>query len=267
MSAYRPSLDFKHVNQHDAGMWILGSLALVVLGAGSLQGQVAVAGRSSQATIVGMVTDSTGRPLAGAQIRLVADDSVLSLARSDEDGRFMAVGNVRRRSRLQVQRLGYRARDLELFFPRDSTRPLLIQLESVGRHAEGAPGGEPTGDDGSLREFHDRRQSNSLGHYFTRDEIVRRQPQFLSEVLRSVPGVTVSPSRTGGFVLRMRGCRYAPIVWVDRHRLAGTELDDIARVDDVAALEVYSGPTGVPPQYLDRSNVGCGTILVWTRVQ
>lgn len=248
-------------------MRIPGPFALVILGAGSLLGQVPVADRPPQATVAGTVTDMAGRPLSGVEVRLVASDAQVRVTRTDEEGRFMTAGKILGRCWLQLQRVGYKAHNVELFFPRDSTRPLLIQLESVERGSDGVPGAGNPDADGTLKEFQERRQTNSLGHYFTRDEIVRRQPQYLSEVLRSVPGVILSSSRTGGFVLRMRGCRYAPVVWVDRIRVAGTELDDIARADDVAALEVYTGPAGVPPQYFDRSNVGCGTILVWMRVQ
>jgi hypothetical protein len=156
---------------------------------------------------------------------------------------------------------------VELFFPRDSARALLILLEPAPQDLAAMEVRDSSLPEGLLKGFMDRRQSNALGHYFTREEILARQPQFLSELLRTVPGVTIAQSRVGGFRIRMRGCRYAPLVWVDGSRLPGLELDEIARTDDVAALEVYTTPAGVPAQYLDRSNVGCGTILVWTRLQ
>lgn len=117
----------------------------------------------------------------------------------------------------------------------------------------------------ALREFNERRRSNSLGYFYTRVEIMQRRSRFLSEALRSVPGLTISTSRTGpGFVIRARGCRYAPVLWVDRGRVGDTEVDELVRIDEVAAVEVYTSPAGVPAQYTDRSNVGCGTIIVWT---
>ena len=194
----------------------------------------------------------------------MADSTEISLAQTDQEGRFVAVGSIQGRSWLHVRHFGFQTRDVELFFPRDSTRLLLILLELAAPDVAGMEGRDSSGDEGLLKAFHERRQSNSLGHYFTRDEILSRRPQFLSEMLRNVPGVTISQAREGGFRLRMRGCRYAPLVWIDGSRTPGTELDEVARVDDVAGMEVYTSPSGVPAQFLDRSNVGCGTILVWT---
>jgi hypothetical protein len=216
-------------------------------------------------TITGTVVDSVGSPLVGAEVSLVVQDSTVSNTRTGIDGRFTVAGIIAGRSWLQVRRLGFQSSDIELFFPRDSSRSLLIQLDATPQDLAAAEVHDTAGAHPWLREFNERRQTNGLGHYFTRADIVRRQPLFLSEMLRTVPRVTMARSRTGGQVLRMRGCRYAPMVWLDGSRVVGSELDEIARVDDVEAMEVYPTSAGVPAQYLDRTNVGCGTILVWSR--
>lgn len=247
-------------------MGILGGFSLVALVAAGLHAQGGATVGAQPATINGMVTDLTGRPLVGAEVRLVVQDSAVSATTTDADGRFVVAGNIRGRGWLHTRRLGFQSRDVELFFPRDSTRPLLIQLEAAAQDLAVTQVFDSSGPEGWSREFHQRRQSNGLGHYFTRDDILKRKPQFLSEMLRTVPGVLVAQSRTGGFRLRMRGCRYAPMIWIDGTRAPGSELDEVARVDDVGGMEVYPTSAGVPAQYLDRSNVGCGTILVWSRL-
>jgi hypothetical protein len=263
---YRRHLDFGTAKGNDADMEIPWRFSLVALLAASLQAQSGPTAGIQHPSINGMVTDSIGRPLAGTEVRLVVKDTVVSVTRTDEDGRFAVAGNIQGRSLLQLRRLGFQLREVELFFPRDSTRPLLIQLEVAAQELGATQVLDSSGAHGWLREFLERRQSNSHGHYFTRDDILKRRPQFLSEMLRTVPGVSIGQLRTGGFRLRMRGCRYAPMIWIDGTRAPGSELDEVARADDVGALEVYPTPAGVPAQYLDRSNVGCGTILVWTRL-
>lgn len=264
---YRPHLDFPTSNDNDAGMGVLWRIALVALFATSLAAQSGATTGAQPTTINGMVTDLTGRPLVGAEVRLVVQDTAVSVTTTDDDGRFVVGGNVQGRSWLHTRRLGFQSRDVELFFPRDSTRILLIQLEAAAQDLAVTEVRDSSDVASWWPEFQQRRQTNNLGRYFTRDDILKRQPQFLSEILRTVPGVSVAQSRTGGFVLRMRGCRYAPLIWIDGIRARGSELDEVARVDDVGAMEVYPTPSGVPAQYLDRSNVGCGTILVWTRQQ
>jgi len=251
----RRSLDFHWAEHDDARMRILAGLCFLMLPFHE--------GSAQPTTLRGAVTDSSGRPLAGAEVRLVDGGTEVSVARTGEDGRFAVAGVIRRRTGLHVQLVGFKPAAVELFFPRDSLRLLSIELEPASRNV-----GESEESDSSsaarLQKFYERRRSNSYGHYFTRQEIVARLPQYLSEMLRTVPGVTIS-SRVGGFRIRMRGCRYAPIVWIDGTRTPDSELDDVARVDDVAAMEVYTTPAGTPAQYLDRSNVGCGTILIWSR--
>jgi outer membrane receptor for monomeric catechols len=94
---------------------------------------------------------------------------------------------------------------------------------------------------------------------------------FLSDVLRKVPGVVVRPGSRMGNVVRLRNCassvsegRGAPLVWVDGVRIPNTEVDDAARVADVAGIEIYPSLAGVPATYFDRS-ASCGTILIWTK--
>ncbi len=83
----------------------------------------------------------------------------------------------------------------------------------------------------------------------------------MSQVVRTIPGVTLIPSRFGS-VVRLRGCK--PLLWLDGVRLPGAELDELIHPSEVAALEVYPSWAGIPAQYFDRSAT-CGTILLWTR--
>ena len=260
-------MTFRPPGDNDASMRALRRVAIgaSIFGATAAQSQGVVGHR---ATVSGVVTDVARRPLVGAEVRLVADtaptgEPQAGAVRTGEQGQFVLSGSIVRRNWLRVTLTGYEPEAIELFFPRDSMRPVVIELERSAADAARIEDSSQTG--GQLNEFLERRRSNAIGHFYTRKDIVARQPQYLSELLRNLPGVIVSASRSGGYTLRMRGCRYAPVIWIDRTRAEGIELDEVARVDEVGALEVYTGPAGVPAQYLDRSNVGCGTILVWSR--
>jgi hypothetical protein len=227
---------------------------------------VGLAPPPSPATVTGAVTNSSGAPLNGAEVRLIVAGTHLGTSRTRDDGRFSVAGELKGRSKLQIRRIGFQSREVELFLPRDTTRVVIIELEATAEqlaNVEIIDQSEETSE--WLKEFYARRKSNGVGHYFTRKEIGARSARFLSDVLRTVPAVTLSSSRRGGHTLRMRGCRYPPLLWIDGGRVPHAELDEMVRVDDVAAMEVYPTMAGVPAQYLDRSNVGCGTILIWTR--
>lgn len=218
-------------------------------------------------TVMGTVTNQSGAPLNGAEVRLVVAGTHRGTSRTGDDGRFLVAGELKGRSKLQVRRIGFVSHEVELFFPRDTSRVLIIVLDPAAVELAGVEAADSTEVSVEwLRGFYERRRTNSVGHYFTRRDIVAKQPRFLSEVLRTTGGVTLM-ARRDGYLIRMRGCQQAPLVWIDGGRTPHAELDEIARVEDVAAMEVYTTNTGVPAQFLDRSNGGCGTILVWTRQQ
>lgn len=204
----------------------------------------------------------------GAEVRLIVAGATLNEARTGDDGRFFVSGEVtgKGRSTLQVRRVGFSSREVELVFPRDTMGVLIIVMNRSAARLAGVDVAADAEDaSGWLREFYQRRKSHNLGIYFTRQEMISKQPRYVSDVLRGVPGITLSSSRRDGLLVRMRNCKYAPVVWLNGFRMAQTELDDVARLDDIAAMEVYLTNAGVPPEFLDRSNLGCGTILVWTR--
>jgi carboxypeptidase family protein len=266
-SAVSRIVDFRCARRDDARMVRLYTMVLAVLCATTASAQkdaLALAPPPSPATVIGTVTDSSGAPLNSAEVRLVVAGTHLGTSRTGDDGRFLIAGEFKGRSKLQVRRIGFLSREVELFFPRDTSRVLIIVLDPATEEVAGVEADDSTEVSmGRLRGFYERRRTNSLGHYFTRRDIVAKA--FLSEVLRTTGGVTLTAARRTGYQIRMRGCQRAPLVWIDGGRTPNVELDEIARVDDVAAMEVYTTNSGVPAQFLDRSNGGCGVILVWTR--
>ena len=140
--------------------------------------------------------------------------------------------------------------DLELILPL-SKDP--IRLEPIVVTAKAAPPG--------FRDYEKRHRTGS-GFLVTREEIEKRQPRFLTELLHNVPGGMVVPTPPHGYTLLLRGqCR--PGIWVDGVRLPdATSIDQLLAPQVVDAVEVYHGNElpvefGVNP---------CGGVLIWTRM-
>lgn len=109
--------------------------------------------------------------------------------------------------------------------------------------------------------FYERRE-RGFGHSLNRAEIEERHPTYVTDLVRTMPGISVGPGLMGGGgVLRMRGgC--VPEVILDGVRMTQpVRLDDILQVSDLEGLEVYSA--GSSPMEYSHSN--CGTVLAWTR--
>ena len=83
------------------------------------------------------------------------------------------------------------------------------------------------GSKGHLREFYEHKATNSFGKFFDRKDIEKKAPGFTSELVRTVPGATLSVSERHGNRILLRGCQ--PTVWIDGTRAMGAEVDELAR--------------------------------------
>ncbi|MEX2611165.1 MAG: TonB-dependent receptor [Gemmatimonadota bacterium] len=113
--------------------------------------------------------------------------------------------------------------------------------------------------------FYDRRE-RGRGVYMTRAQIEAKQPSMASDALRGIAGLTLMPSNWGPYqdVTGRGGCPFRYFVNGGR---AGDDfyIDELAQ-DWIEAIEIYRGPSSVPPQYipaLGSGNSACGVILVW----
>lgn len=216
-------------------------------------------------TLVGVVVDSAGNGVPQAQIELLARGLVVARLRSDTSGHFRARDIDARSLDVSVRRLGFEPDTVPVLIPADLEQaevrivlaPVVTQLSPTQVLAEHKA-------DRRLHSFYERQADNKYGSYIAPETIERRQPIFISELLRAVPGVKVQPSSRAGNRVTIRGC--APVVWVDGARMQDAQVDDVVEPQDVAAIEIYRSFSGLPSQYFDRS-ANCGTIIVWTKVR
>jgi hypothetical protein len=118
--------------------------------------------------------------------------------------------------------------------------------------------------------FYDR-ERQGMGHFFSEEDIDRRNPMYLSDLLRPLPRVVVDDSTfppsvalRGRPSFRSSGtCR--PRVYVDGfpEYLADSPVNMIPP-HNVAAIEVYPSQVAVPAQF-GGGLTGCGVIAIWTR--
>jgi TonB family protein len=120
-------------------------------------------------------------------------------------------------------------------------------------------------DHGRLAGFYQRRSRSSGGHFITRDQIDQRNPAQLTDLFRSVPGARIYSS-TFTNVVRFRGMRCAPLVWLDGFPATAAEFDlDALDPYIIEGVEVYLGVATVPPEFRwVRGGGSCGAIVIWT---
>lgn len=218
----------------------------------------------SSASLFGTVRDSSGIPVALAQLSLLGLRST-----SDSTGRYQFASLPAGLAKLTVRRIGFEPREypVELALGRaDSLNVVLtlLAMELPGVTTEAAAMREVR-----LSHFYRHRKGGN-GIYFDRAELEERKVQRLSDLMRRLPGIRIMTDRNGRYVLRMgrssggRDC--PPDFWVDGVRASFMQIDDVP-LTDVEALEIYRGPSALPPEFNTRlGNPGCGAIVIWTRV-
>jgi hypothetical protein len=237
----------------------IGSLASFPLAA--VHPQTDNAQQSAAFSLSGLVHDESNTPISSAELRLARKGEAARLSRSGPDGRFTFSGIQSGDVELSVRRMGYKAVTRNIQVNASSTsRPVDVLLQTVATEV-----GEVLveGEDVKLHEFYERRSHNNFGKYFDGDEIMKRDPRLMSEILRTVPGASIGASTRIGNRVLLRGCK--PTIWVNGMKAFGAEVDEVANPTDIAGMEVYLSWAGLPPQFQDRENPGCGAIILWTR--
>jgi len=225
----------------------------------------AAARRPRGRALAGIVTDTARNPIASVEVGLLQGRALVRSIRTNAEGRFELTDLPAGKTSFVVRRLGYHPRVYTVQIRDGATRaflpvvldPMPAELEKVIVLARVTASG------GRLKGFYERKTRGGWGNFLDREDIERRRPLWMSDMLRMMPGVQVVPGRGAGNRIRMRGC--SPTLWLDGMPVRGAEIDEIVFPGDVAGVEVYRSSAGLPVEFTTAS--GCGAIVVWTRVQ
>jgi hypothetical protein len=215
--------------------------------------------------VSGVVTDrATGRELSGVELRLESVDvptPVEWAARTPASGRFRSPLLPAGSYRIRVTALGFSTMEEDLTLMGASEVELRIELVPDALELDPILITSFRRTRFETSGFEQRRRLG-FGHTFTRDEIERRAPFQVSDLLRSVPGaeITTVRGRAGSEVRLRRGC--VPDVVINGIMIRNPgPIDDLLSVGDLEALEVHHGGAGS----LTLSGNNCGAIMAWTR--
>lgn len=217
------------------------------------------------ATLLGRVIDSAGVGIAGAEITLLHNDHVHVI--SDDSGEFRIAKIPAGTEVFNVRRIGFEAATFTAVLHPGRTARAQFPLTAVAHELPTVAVSDTANQSHWLDQF-DRRRSGSRGVFITRDQIVKSGARIGSDVVRTVPGIRIVPSRFSGsntvIMTRGSGARTCyPTMFVHGVPYSGV-LDDFL-AEDIEALEVYVGISEIPPE-LDKNGKGiCGAIVVWTR--
>jgi hypothetical protein len=259
---------------------ILASLLVPVQG---------TAQQSSATLVLRVLVHETGQPLEGAQVR-IPTQALGSV--SDEAGAVRVTGISAGSHLVEVQRLGYGTERIMIDFAPGAVvegeielvvQPVTLDPLEVSAQRRAAQL--------QANGFFERRKYGA-GTFLTREEIEPRSGNSLepSSLMRRIQGIHLerAPNGRGYAVKTTRGRCYSQ-VYLDgmlitgeqttvsrggragrnQVRFSGVNIDQLISLPNIEAIEWYSGPAGLPPQFnrTGGSDGGpsCGTLVIWTR--
>jgi hypothetical protein len=218
--------------------------------------------------ITGILVDEvTQQPVEAAQINLVnkRGETVTSVI-TDRNGWFsVAAPYAGDEFFLHAERLGYQQTTLPVTVLGDANvtwplRPTALALAGLEVQLESAL---------SASGSYERRE-RGLGKFFGPTAIVDAQSLRASDLLATVPRVSILPDADGNRVVMSGSAgRCEPRVILDGLLVSvnGGEIDEILSMSTLDALEVYTSALQVPAQWsgppMDRAS--CGAIVAWTK--
>jgi hypothetical protein len=225
----------------------------------------------------GVVVDSTGRPIAYAQVQGPGVDP----RTSDDSGAFRFTMRKAGPLRLQVRRVGFRSLDARFSVGADTTltlvmQPLAASLETVRIEAEATV--QSLEIHGFYDRYRDRIKGTATGFFIMPEEIEGRRGAIkATQLIQGTPNVRVMKIRAGKsptsqWIETLVGPGGCPMtVYVDGVRLNGIAGGIIAPVDfewvpttrELAGVEIYTH-AHVPDRF-QAFALNCGVVVFWTK--
>jgi len=221
-------------------------------------------------TIDGIVSDTNLVPLQAAFVSILGTTIRVG---TGPNGRFRITKVPAGQYLVIVKRVGYRPTSAAIEVPATDTVRLSYTLEKVVEELKPVIVTEKSPSK-RMAEFEERRRLG-LGQFMNADEIAARNSVYTTEVLRNFTAINVSPDHSGAITQyyaiskreggnpQLGACPMQ--VYVDQVPLPSPfNLDLLPAPRELGGIEVYSGPSTIPPQFngYDR---GCGVILIWTK--
>lgn len=231
---------------------------------------IASAGRAhaqvERGAIRGTVSDSTGRPIVGAQVMVKNTDI---RAMTGRDGRYVLIGVWPGQTNVFAQRLGFQIQSATVGVKQADTARADFVMPSIAYMADVVTNAEAGS--GRMAGFEQHRARGG-GAFITRGDIERRHPDRLSEMMRSVAGVSIKSNTTAGQQPTVEMTRSSRSItggvcevqlYVDGIPYPRGNIDDFPP-ETVEGVEIFRGGSELPAEYRAET-AGCGVIGIWTR--
>ena len=228
----------------------------------------AVTLQRGNATLTGKVVNAAGQPVVGARVDVIGTPGATL---TKDGGEFSIAGLPSGTQSVVVRQIGYAPEERAVELSTRAPARLEVKMERPATVLNTVVV-KADRDIGLERVGYTMRKKSGGGYYMTGEDVMKRAPNQLTDVFRSVPGLRVSPAGNGmDYVIESSrnvtgGCvRY----WVDGAVFEAVFPGDVDRLvppNEIAAIEVYNG-ISVPAQFQQAGNSSCTAIVIWTKTR
>ena len=211
-------------------------------------------------------------PVIGAEVS-VKGDKIERIARSDSNGLAKVDGLPIGSIEIRVRRVGFKqAQFLARVANGDNAFTISIDGASVTLNEIRIIGNRSVV--GRLDDFEMRTRRGGASTIITAEQIDKRNPIKLSQMLVGIPGVRITDALGSAVAISTRGRNptYAKMVdCVLQVMVDGILMPEYTDIDVVVpkaayGIEVFNGPSSIPVQLKSsRKDSWCGLIAIWTR--
>jgi hypothetical protein len=228
-----------------------------------------VVAQAPTGAIAGIVRDSAGLRLDLVAIGIVGADGGEHRATSNDSGSYHIAAVGIGSARLFARRVGYAPETVSVVVVAGRVTHADFIMTAAAQSLSGpVVVADPTR--GKMGPFN-RRKARGVGAFVTRDDIEKRQPGTMSELLRYLPGVAVTQKMAGEpQPVQMQRSVHSSVqpscvvqLYVDGHPYPNGNVDDFAPTL-IEGVEVYRSASEIPADFRTR-DATCGLIALWTR--
>jgi hypothetical protein len=219
------------------------------------------------AVVSGQVLDTIAMPVADAQVSV---EGAAPVTTTNARGEFVLDSLPGGTQALVVRRVGFAPARTIIDLTVGAPAPrLALRLERAVPRLE--PVVVTAQAEALSRVGFEDRQKRGMGKFLGPDDIQRMQPQAVTSALRTLPGLRVVPTGTGGYTVEsargVGGTGGCVTYWVDGapfREVTPGDVDNAFPASQLAAIESYQ-PGMAPPQFTSPGQSGCAAIVIWTQ--
>jgi hypothetical protein len=237
------------------------SIVLAIVAAAIPATLPAALGAQQRGTIAGVVSVAeSGQPVAGARVTVRGRRAP---ALSDSAGHYRLTEVPPGTLVLQVRAIGHADATRIVEVAPGASVSVDVALVGATQLGEVVVTGRQPELPTRFAEFEYRRK-NGRGQYLAREEIEKANAMNVPNLLRNMRGVRLECSGITCSVrmARSTGVDCPPEYWVDGR--PSPHFGPTMPVGDLQAVEVYTGPSEAPAEFLS-GNAACGIIVLWTK--